>query len=174
MRMKRLSVLLGCAIGLLCASGASAQMLEKAVVSNAGGRTSDGSKAIDYTIGQPVVGRASNGTMTGDFGFWYAAAQATPLSAPFEAGAGMVAGASVAPNPISTTGSVTVTVTSRGRVDVGLYDVGGRHVANLYSGDRDAGTFTVPINAAGLASGTYYVAISAPGALVQRPVTVVR
>jgi len=174
MSMKRLSILMGCAIGLLCASGASAQMLEKAVISNGGGRASNGNTTLDYTIGQPVVGQAGNGTMSGQFGFWYTEAQAAPASVPFQAGAGMVGGASVTPNPISTSGTVTVSLLSRGRVDVGLYDVSGRQVGTLYSGERDAGSFTIPLDAAGLASGTYYVAISAPGALVQRPVTVVR
>jgi hypothetical protein len=172
--MKRLTMMLSLALGVAAASGASAQvMLEKAVVSNGGGRATNEASMVDYTIGQPVVGRASNGSVIGEFGFWNASTSA-PASVDYTTGAGSVTAAMVAPNPAREKSELQLVLARRGQVDVVLYDVNGRAVGTLYSGEHGEGAFSLPIDLAGVASGTYYVAVSVPGAIVQRPLTVVR
>jgi hypothetical protein len=172
--MKRLTMMLSLALGVAAASGASAQvMLEKAVVSNGGGRATGAASIVDYTIGQPVVGRASNGSTIGEFGFWNASTSA-PASVDYTTGAGSVTAATVAPNPAREKSELQLVLAKRGQVDVVLYDVNGRAVGTLYSGEQSEGAFSLPIDLAGVASGTYYVAVSVPGAIVQRPLTVVR
>lgn len=170
--MKRLMLML--ALGAAAVSGAQAQvMLEKAVVANGGGRSMGSASMIDYTIGQPVVGRASNGTTIGEFGFWSASTSA-PASVDYTTGAGSVSAATVAPNPAREKAELQLVLSRRGQVDVVLYDVNGRAVSTIYSGDHAEGAFSLPVDLAGVASGTYYVAVSVPGAIVQRPLTVVR
>ena len=61
------SILAAAAVGLLVGTAdmtAQEMRLERAVVANAGGTISDGVITMQYTVGQPVVGTASNGTMT--------------------------------------------------------------------------------------------------------------
>jgi hypothetical protein len=175
MKVKRLTMMMSLALGLAAASGTSAQvMMESAVISNGGGHVTGSTMMLDYTIGQPVVGRASNGTMTGDFGFWTPSVVSGPSSVDFEFSTGAVSAARVAPNPARDRAKLDLVLAQRGQVDVVLYDANGRAVATLYSGERSAGAFEVPMDLTGIASGTYYVAISVPGALVQRPLTVVR
>ena len=174
MRMKRLTMMLSLALGIAAASGAHAQvMLEKAVVGSGGGHAMGSNAMIDYTIGQPVVGRASNGTTIGEFGFWNASTSA-PASVDYTTGAGAVTAATLAPNPAGAKTELQLVLSRRGQVDVVLYDLNGRAVRTLYSGDHAEGAFALPMDLAGVASGRYYVAVSVPGAIVQRPLTVVR
>lgn len=124
-------------------------------------------------IGQPVTGRAGNSAMTGEFGFWSMAIGAA-ASVDATTGAGSITAASIVPNPVRDDAAVTVTLAQRGEVRIAIYDVNGKKLSTLYTGVRDAGSFSIPFNVATLPGGTYYVVISVPGALVQRPVTVVR
>jgi len=162
--------------GLACAaSGATAQMrLEKAVVSNVGGTVSNATTTLEYTVGQTVAGSASNGTTTGEFGFWFSPSVSGPSSVDVETGAGGVMAAQVSPNPARERTTLAMVLGKSGDLEVGLYDVNGRLVSRLYSGERGAGSFDLPIDLTGVASGQYYVAISVPGALLQRGLTVVR
>jgi len=167
-------MVLAFALGIAAAGGADAQvMLERAVIGSGGGHAAGSTMMVDYTAGQPVVGHASNGSMQGDFGFWNASTS-VPASVDYTTGAGSVTAATLAPNPARDRSALRLVLAQRGEVDVVLYDVSGRAVMSLYSGDRDAGAFEIPVDLSGIASGTYYVAISVPGALVQRPLTVVR
>lgn len=173
MRMKCLSIALTLALGLLTAATAMAQTrMEKAVVATGGGRTSSTSTFMDYTVGQQVAGLATSTTTRGQFGFWNVLL--APSSVDVTTGAGGVTALSVEPNPIVDRGTVEVTLALSGPVDVALYDMSGRKLATLFSGSRSAGTFEVPLEGAGLGSGTYFVTVSVPGALLQRPVTIVR
>ena len=173
MRMHYASIALALAFGLLTAATAMAQTrMEKAVVATGGGRTGSSTTMMDYTVSQTAVGYASSSSTVGQFGFWNVLL--APSSVDVTTGAGGVTALSVQPNPVIDRGMVEVTLARSGQVDVILYDMNGQQVATLLSGSRTAGTFEVPLEGAGLPSGTYFVAVSVPGALLQRPVTIVR
>jgi len=159
---------------IAAATGAQAQTrMEKAVIATGGGHTQSAASGLDYTMGQEVAGMAHSATTTGQFGFWSSAVTA-PLSVDPSTGAGAVTALAVSPNPVSDQSQVNVELARSGQVQVTLYDVTGKASRVLFSGNRPAGRFSVPLDASGLASGTYFVAVSLPGSLLERPVTVVR
>lgn len=173
MMMKRIQIALVLAVGLMAAVSAAGQTrMEKAVVAIGGGRTAGTGTRMDYTIGQQVAGRAQSATTVGEFGFWSIASSA--LSVDPEEGAGIVTALTISPNPASSRSSVEIGLARSGEVEVALYDMTGRKAFDLFTGVRPAGRFTLPLDVTGLASGTYYIAVSTPGAMLQRMVTVVR
>jgi hypothetical protein len=78
----------------------------------------------------------------------------------------------VSPNPVSTGGTVRVTLPEAGAVRVVVYDVLGRQVAVLADGERAAGTHDVALDAGRLAPGVYVVRLTAGEVSVVRRVTV--
>jgi hypothetical protein len=73
-----------------------------------------------------------------------------------------------APNPARGTTVVSFALAQAGRVQLGVYDVGGRLVRKLVDGERRAGTETVVWNGtaesgAKLQAGVYFVRLAAPG-----------
>jgi hypothetical protein len=153
--------------------GVAQVIMERAVVGTGGGRIAGSTMTMDLTIGQPVVGRAASSATVGEFGFW-----SNPLVISSAPGPGVAAGPvtalDVTPNPVTESATIEVTLARSGPVDVVLYDMNGRGARTLYSGTRSAGRFSIPLDPAGLASGSYFVAVSVPGGLLQHPVTVVR
>ena len=115
---------------------------------------------------------SQSATTTGQFGFWNIASIA--LSVDPATGAGPIAGLSISPNPVADQSAIEISLIQSGHVDVTLYDATGKSARTLFSGTRPAGRFVLPLDAAGLASGAYFIAVSTPGALLERTVTVVR
>ena len=164
---------LAMAAGLLfCVAGATAQdvMMQKAVIAPAGGSSTDGTTTMTYTLGQPVVGTASNSQMTGTFGFWNEQLQVSSVTG--TVGAGAIASITVAPAPLVDNGRVTLRITTAGALDVSLYNATGERVLELFRGNHEAGTITLPISTEGLSSGAYFIAARTPGAMLQVPVTI--
>jgi hypothetical protein len=60
------------------------------------------------------------------------------------------------PNPFGKVTTLWYTVPVKARVTITVYDLMGREVGNVFSGDRTAGTFSVAYNATKLGSGVYY------------------
>lgn len=169
------SILAAATVGLLVGTAdmtAQGMRLERAVVANAGGTISDGTITMQYTVGQPVVGTATNGTMTGTFGFWSDALQVSSVDGGIIVGA--ITALSVTPNPLAGDGTVNIALARSGPVEVLLYDAAGQIVERLFDGTRPAGSFSVAIDASGLASGAYFVAARVPGSMVQTPITVTK
>lgn len=174
MKIQRLSWMLSLALGVVAVQEGTAQVfMSQAVIGTGGGRTASSATAMDATMGQTVVGHAESATTSGDFGFWFNEIQLSSVLVP-GGGAGAVTALSVVPNPVAGSSSVDVTLATGGPVDVILYDASGREVRVLFSGTRDGGTFSLPLDAAGLPGGTYFMAVRVPGGLLQQPVTVVR
>jgi hypothetical protein len=174
MRIQRIIPMAVLALGLTALSSASAQTwMPRAVVTPGGGHTSSATTAMDLTLGQPVVGTASSTTTRGQFGFWL---NTTVLSSVdlAEAGAGSIMALNIAPNPVTESGSIEVTLAQSGPVEISLYDMQGRQSRMLFAGSHEAGRLSIPIDARALANGTYFVAVSVPGGMVQHPLTVVR
>ncbi len=146
--------------------------LQKAVVASGGGNASNGETTMHYTIGQPVVGMAANGVHRGTFGFWHGTFQVSSVSE--TEGAGSVTGVSVTPNPIAATGEIRLELARSGNVEVLLYNAAGQLERDLYNGSAEAGMLSLELDAEGLASGAYFVAVRVPGAVVQHPISIVK
>jgi hypothetical protein len=81
----------------------------------------------------------------------------------------------ITPNPLRGASDVRFTLRSRRSVTLDLYDASGVRVMPIFEGSLEAGDHTAHLDAAGLASGVYFIALSA-GAGVRdvRPVVVVK
>jgi hypothetical protein len=156
--------------GMTISAGAQV-ILQKAVVANGGGSTSNSTTRLDYTVGETAVGAASNSTTIGRFGFWNAASLAASVKGN---GAGSIKAVTVHPNPASNSISVSIDLLVAGNLDLRLYDEAGHFVSTLYSGKKAAGVHTVRANIEHLTSGTYFIAALVPGGLLQSRLTVLR
>ncbi len=79
-----------------------------------------------------------------------------------------------APNPARGQTSLRYEVPERAPVRIELFDVMGRHVSTLVDGQAAAGRKTTALDASDLSSGTYFVRLTAEGAVRTEQITVVR
>ncbi|MBI2794948.1 MAG: T9SS type A sorting domain-containing protein [Ignavibacteria bacterium] len=85
-----------------------------------------------------------------------------------------VLGANVKPNPVSTTGTIDVTVSQSGNVRVEIFNVVGELVSVVVDESRTAGLYTFEFDAAALSAGRYIVKVTNEGNVATSAVTVVR
>jgi beta-glucuronidase len=78
------------------------------------------------------------------------------------------------PNPFNPTTTITVDIPVRGLVRLVVYDLLGREVAPLMSGEYSAGRYVTTWDARGMASGAYYCRLSANGHVFTRAMMLVR
>jgi hypothetical protein len=160
-------------LGLFAGGSAAAQVrIVKSVLGSGATSASDGSMVINATVGQPAIGFAASSTARGSFGFW--STSTIGLSVHAETGASAIEAMRILPNPATSNAEVRVVLTMPGRVEVRVYDPLGRDVLTLFAGEREAGDLVLPLDVSTLASGTYYVAVTAPGSVLQLPLTVVK
>ena len=165
--MKRILIFIGF---LALALPASAQMhLQKAVIASGGGVSSGLILKTNITIGQAIVGVASNASQKAQLGFWTSAAESNqavnpPLSLP---------GMSIKTWPNPSTKECKVTVTSASdEIDIRLFDLSGKEVKAIYTGASTIAAHSFSV--ADLAAGTYILAVRSPNQLVEKLITVVR
>ncbi|HDR06214.1 MAG TPA: T9SS type A sorting domain-containing protein [Candidatus Coatesbacteria bacterium] len=80
----------------------------------------------------------------------------------------------VLPNPASDGATVSLLLPSAGEVEVALYDTAGRRVGTVFSGGLAAGRHELPVDTAGLRSGTYFIRAAVDGGSDSVPLVVVR
>jgi hypothetical protein len=68
--------------------------------------------------------------------------------------------ASIYPNPFNSTTRITFGLRDRDNVEIGLYDIAGRHTATILSGDYSPGLHSVTWSGEDIPSGIYFVRIS--------------
>lgn len=66
------------------------------------------------------------------------------------------------PNPFNGATAVSFSLPSRSRVSLDVYDALGRKVKTVYSGEKQAGVYTMRVNMDDAASGVYFIRLSAP------------
>ncbi|HET9135184.1 MAG TPA: T9SS type A sorting domain-containing protein [Candidatus Kapabacteria bacterium] len=168
------TILLITAMVLTVVATASAQIvLQKAVISQAGGTATNGTTTLQYTVSQPVVGTAVNTQMIGQFGFW-SVQNGVAAGIHNTVAASAINALTVFPNPAQGQVKIELVTAATGSVDLGLYDDGGRFITSIYSGNASIGTTNYRFDVSGLASGTYFIAASMPGSLVQTKLSVVK
>ena len=72
------------------------------------------------------------------------------------------------PNPFNPQTAIRFAVPTRGHVSLKVYDATGRVVANVLEQKMPAGAYERNFDASGLASGTYFYRLVAPGVDVSR------
>ena len=172
MRMRNYCVLV-LVLGLFAGGSAMAQVrIVKSVMGSGGTLASDGSIVINATVGQPAIGFATSGSTSGSFGFW--STTLTEGSVHALTGISAIEAMRILPNPATSNAEVRVELNMPGHVEVHVYDPLGRDVLTLFAGERETGTLVLPLDVSTLASGTYYVAVTAPGSVLQVPLTVMK
>src|SRR5207244_860201 len=79
------------------------------------------------------------------------------------------------PNPVSKNTTFNYSLTDRGSVTLAIYDVMGREVSRLVSGEtQDQGTYTADFDASKLANGSYTYVLSAGANKVTGTMTVTK
>ncbi len=78
------------------------------------------------------------------------------------------------PNPFNSQAQVRFALLENGQVDLALYDLAGRLVDRLASGDYQAGFHTATINGIDLPSGMYIIQLRAEGQLAQQKITLIK
>ncbi|NQV71880.1 T9SS type A sorting domain-containing protein, partial [bacterium] len=72
------------------------------------------------------------------------------------------------PNPFNPTTSISFSIPQAMRVELAVFDILGRQVAKLVSGNRMAGTHTVAFDGAGLSSGMYVFRLNTESSSLSR------
>jgi len=140
-----------------------AQVVMKSSVLGSGATASvNGSVVLAATIGQPLIG-ISGGAQIDRQGFWYTVHPqiATAVEGNQPASARAFALSQNYPNPFSVRTQIDVTVPSRSRIRLTLFDNLGREVKELLDGEFEAGVVAVHLPAAGLRPGQYVVRLDA-------------
>lgn len=65
------------------------------------------------------------------------------------------------PNPFNPTTSIKYTLPAKSKVELRIYNILGKEVANLVNEMQDAGSYEVSFNASGLSSGVYFYELNA-------------
>lgn len=109
--------------------------------------------AIKYTTSVPITGISEPGT-----------AETARLPALL----------TITPNPFTNGTTITFSLTQPGRVELKLYDITGKLVRTLKSGDYPAGDFRVAMPAQSLPAGAYMVKLVTPEKAIIRKVVISR
>jgi hypothetical protein len=78
------------------------------------------------------------------------------------------------PNPFNPVTHIQFTIVDRQSTSVIVYDFLGREVSTLVNEVKDPGSYTVPFDGSGLASGVYYCRLTAGGFVRTRSMILVR
>jgi hypothetical protein len=80
----------------------------------------------------------------------------------------------VYPNPFNSSTSLTYNLPEAARIEVSLYDLAGRQVADIVSRNAKAGQHTITVDGAGLSSGVYVVKLCSYSGISKRKLTLVK
>jgi hypothetical protein len=78
------------------------------------------------------------------------------------------------PNPFNSITTLTLSLSGVSDVEVGMYDITGRHVKQIAQGRMTAGEHAITVDAAGLPNGVYFVRAAAGDAVMARKVVLLK
>jgi hypothetical protein len=158
MNPKILIVLFYFSVWLFLPGPLSAQQLRQNVLASGGATTSDGTRILKSTVGQPAIGKVGNTAVQHGAGFWYAtvglvtsveAVSEEPVPRTFRLDQNY-------PNPFNPVTTIRFAVPQRTHVSLKLYDVLGRRVLTLVDETLAPGEYKVQLEADALGSGVYF------------------
>lgn len=144
--------------------------LRSLVVSNGIITAENETTRVNGTVGQSVVGPSSKPQLNGLLGFW---SVVLPNAITIQIDNEIFFG-SIAPNPVSQEGVVTLILKRDGHVQMGLYDKLGRQEIEIESGWRAAGRYAIPLNTQELIPGMRFLVVSFNSRQISIPVLVMR
>ena len=177
-RLRSLALVLACAWVALGGGEAGAFALRSSVIGNGAtpsGGMGNGTRAMQATVGQAVVGLSGDGTKTLVHGFW---ARGGVLLVGVEegppAGPSAIAFGMPRPNPSHAGVNFTVAIPERGDVRLDVFDLQGRAVEQILNAELPAGLHSVRWNAR-VSAGVYLARLVVGGRVVaERRVVMVR
>ena len=81
---------------------------------------------------------------------------------------------SMTPNPFNAVTRLTYGLPSAGKINLSIYDIAGREIATLFSGEQAAGIYSVSWNAEGVPTGVYFCWLTTPTQSFSQKVVLVR
>ncbi len=85
----------------------------------------------------------------------------------FKSGGGVV-NLSIKPNPSSSSIEIEFTTPESGYTQLGIYNLSGRMVADVYNGVLEFGSYKADIDVSSLANGIYFVVLKTPSEMINR------
>ena len=151
--------------------------LARQVIASGGTAAGAPNGFIAGTIGQTIIGPATSSSHAGFLGFWYTYPRPQIGGASEEynsAVTGVTARLRVAPNPVISNATITITLPASGDVLLKLYTSVGEERMTLIDGYRFSGTTTVQLPASGLESGYYTLVLQTAGSRTSIPMRVLQ
>jgi len=74
-------------------------------------------------------------------------------------GENKISGINLYPNPITNEATVDVNLNEASKIAITVYDISGKVIANIFSGEMNSGSNTIKIDTSNLPSGIYYASI---------------
>ncbi len=150
--------------------------LKSSVFGNGATTASSNANRIAGTLGQPIIGMASDPSNIAQSGFWPQAidlitsveripAEAIPKEFRLQQNY---------PNPFNPSTTIRFDLPKRSSVKLKLYDMLGREVAILVDKDLPPGVYKVEFDATGVASGVYIYHLEAEGFVQSKKLTLLK
>lgn len=170
-----LSSLLACC--LVSQPPAAAQVkISQSVFGSGGATIANGNNQIIGTVGQAVIGQASNSNNISRAGFWYQTADIVTSVAQIatEALPEEFRLQQNYPNPFNPSTTIRFAIPEKSEVTLKLFNILGREVAVLVAEELEPGEYKVVFEAEGLPSGVYLYRIQAQGFVQTRKLTLLK
>lgn len=165
------------ALVMLAATAAPGQVRITREVIGSGGTVAYGAGVgVAGTIGQPLIGRASGGPMSGAFGFWHLLTPYSPSAVTGERNPNAMFDAStiqVLPHPVVSRSNIRINVPPGSVATLRLYDGLGRMRTTLIDNEIVDGR-GISLPADDLESGTYTLVLVVDGKQISKKVQVTR
>ena len=74
----------------------------------------------------------------------------------------------ISPNPVHTTGSITISGELKGKVTLSIYNINGKIALELFSGEVNSSLLTYSLNAGNFQKGIYILELKTSGGIMQK------
>ena len=137
--------------------------------------TTDASGQATINVTVPTSGEVYFGAFKHDYRYDIASVVIGTGVAGSETPAPVLSLGGVFPNPVTENASIGFSVPGSGRVEIAVYDVSGRIVETIMDGSVEAGSHSLQWTpGGGIASGVYFIRLTAEGGTITRQAMVIR
>lgn len=134
----------------------SQNQIDYGIIGSGGGKVSGTNNIMNFTLGEPVVGKVAGSTNIATIGFWNLYQQdvltsvededVLPTQYKLEQNY---------PNPFNPSTIIKYAVPERSNVSIKVYNIAGEEVVTLVNEEKDRGWYEVKFYSTGLSSGIY-------------------